>query len=68
MSVLLLTYFSYFYSTSIPISTNIFPVHQKNQDLIAKQRINLAEVSYLDLDFVAKIIKNLGNPKTNTVF
>lgn len=35
----------------------------KIQTLIAKQRINPAEVSHLDLDFVAKIIKNFENPK-----
>ena len=36
---------------------------EKIQNLIAKQRINPAEVSYLDLDFVAKVIKNFENPK-----
>ena len=35
----------------------------KIQTVIDKQRINLAEVDYLDLDFVAKIIKNFENPK-----
>jgi hypothetical protein len=35
----------------------------KIQSLIAKQRINPAEVSHLDLDFVAKIIRNFENPK-----
>lgn len=34
----------------------------KIQKLIAKQRINPAEVDHLDLDFVAKIIKNFENP------
>lgn len=33
------------------------------QKLMTKQRINPAEVSHLDLDFVAKIIKNFENPK-----
>jgi len=36
---------------------------EKTQTLIAEQRISLAEVSYLDLDFVAKIIDNFENPK-----
>ena len=34
----------------------------KIQDLIAKQRINPAEVSYLNLDFVAYVVKNCENP------
>lgn len=33
------------------------------QALIDKQRINLAEVEYLDLDSVTKIIQNFDNPK-----
>ena len=37
---------------------------KKIQGLIDKQRINLAEVEYLDLNSVAKIIKNFRNPKT----
>ena len=41
----------------------LFVNKAKIQDLIAKQRKNLAEVSYLDLDFVTKIIKNFENPK-----
>ena len=36
---------------------------EKTQALIAEQRTNLAEVSYLDLDFVTKIIENFENPK-----
>lgn len=36
---------------------------EKVQNLIAEQRSNLAEVSHLDLNFVAKIIKNFENPK-----
>lgn len=36
--------------------------HGKIQALIDKQRINLAEVDYLDLDTVAKIIENFENP------
>ena len=35
----------------------------KIQNAIAEQRSNPAEVNYLDLDFVAKIIKNFENPK-----
>ena len=34
----------------------------KIQDLIDKQRTNLAEVEYLDLDSIAKIIKDFKNP------
>ena len=34
----------------------------KIQDLIDKQRTNLAEVEYLDLDSIAKIIKDFENP------
>ena len=37
---------------------------KKIQGLIDKQRINLAEVEYLDLNSVAKVIKNFRNPKT----
>lgn len=36
---------------------------EKIQNIIAEQRTNPAEVSYLDLDFVAKVIKNFENPK-----
>ena len=36
---------------------------KKIQDLITQQRINLAEVSYLDLDSIANIIENFENPK-----
>lgn len=36
---------------------------EKIQNLIAEQRINLAEVDYLDLDFVAKVIEKFENPK-----
>ena len=32
------------------------------QDLIGKQRTNLADVDYLDLDSIAKIIENFENP------
>ncbi len=35
---------------------------EKIQALIDKQRINLAEVAYLDLDSVAKIVKDFENP------
>ena len=34
----------------------------KIQDLIDKQRTNLAEVEYLDLDSIANIVKNFENP------
>lgn len=34
----------------------------KIQDLITKQRINPAEVNYLDLDFVAKVVNKFENP------
>ena len=36
---------------------------EKVQNLITEQRSSLAEVSHLDLDFVAKVIKNFENPK-----
>jgi len=36
---------------------------EKIQTLIDKQRINLAEVEYLDLDSVAKVVKDFENPK-----
>ena len=36
---------------------------EKIQNLIDKQQRTLTEVTYLDLDFVAKIIKNFENPK-----
>lgn len=29
---------------------------EKNQDFIAKQRINLADVAYIDLDLIAKVL------------
>ena len=35
---------------------------EKIQDLIDKQRINLAEVEYLDLDLVTKLIQDFENP------
>ena len=37
---------------------------EKIQNLIDKQQRTLTEVTYLDLDFVAKIIKNFENPKS----
>lgn len=33
------------------------------QAIIAEQRTNRAEVSYVDLDFIAKVVKNFENPK-----
>ncbi|MDE6515531.1 MAG: hypothetical protein K2L03_05775 [Bacteroidales bacterium] len=36
---------------------------EKIQTLIDKQRTNSAEVAYLDLDYVAKILQNFENPK-----
>lgn len=36
---------------------------EKIQNLIAEQRTSLAEVSYLDLDFVTKVVDNFENPK-----
>ena len=36
---------------------------EKIQKIIDKQQINPAYVTYLDLDFVAKIVKNFENPK-----
>lgn len=36
---------------------------EKIQDLIAKQQTNLADVNYLDLNFVTKIVENFENPK-----
>ena len=44
-------------------SKNLKKMELKTQALIAEQRINLAEVSYLDLDFVTKVIENFENPK-----
>lgn len=38
---------------------------KKVQDLITQQQTNLADVSYLDLNSVANIIKNFENPKIN---
>ncbi len=36
---------------------------EKIQTLIAQQRTNLADVEYLDLDSVAKVVKNFQIPK-----
>lgn len=36
--------------------------HKKIKALIAQQRINLADVNYLDLKDVAKVIENFENP------
>jgi hypothetical protein len=36
---------------------------EKIQDLIAKQQTNLADVGYLDLNFVAKLRKNTETAK-----
>ena len=36
---------------------------EKVQNLINQQRTNLAEVEYLDLDSIAKIVENFENPK-----
>lgn len=38
---------------------------EKNQILIDQQRTNLAEVDYLDLDSVAKLVKEFVNPTIN---
>jgi hypothetical protein len=38
---------------------------EKIQALIDKQRTNLAEVEYLDLDSVAKVIESFENPKVS---
>ena len=35
---------------------------EKIQTLIAQQQTNLADLEYLDLDSVAKIIKHFENP------
>ena len=35
---------------------------EKIQDLIDKQRTNLADVDYLDLDSIAKVVENFENP------
>ena len=35
---------------------------EKIQALIDKQRTNLADVEYLDLDSVAKVVENFENP------
>lgn len=38
---------------------------KKVQDLITQQQTNLADVSYLDLNSVTKVLKNFQNPKQN---
>lgn len=38
---------------------------KKVQDLITQQQTNLAEVSYLDLNSVTKVLKDFQNPKPN---
>lgn len=38
---------------------------KKVQDLITQQQTNLAEVSYIDLNSVTKVLKNFQNPKQN---
>lgn len=38
---------------------------EKIQILINQQRTNLAEVEYLDLDLVAKIVKDFENPSVD---
>ena len=38
---------------------------EKVQNLIAQQRINLAEVSYLDLNLINNIIQNFQNPSVS---
>ena len=35
---------------------------EKIQNLIAEQRTSLAEVSYLNLDFITKVVENFENP------
>ena len=40
---------------------------EKIQDLINQQRINLADVDYLDLDSVAKVLNNFENPRIENV-
>ena len=40
---------------------------EKIQTLINQQRINLAEVEYLDLDSVAKIVKAFENPSIDSM-
>ena len=42
----------------------LFVDKEKIQTLIDKQRTNLAEVEYLDLDNVVKVVENFENPKT----
>lgn len=37
-------------------------IKKRTLDLIDQQQINLADVEYLDLDSVTKIIKNFQNP------
>ena len=41
---------------------------EKVQNLIAQQRINLADVSYLDLNSIYSIVKNFKNAKNNLQF
>ena len=36
---------------------------EKIQNLIAERRTSLAEVSYLNLDFITKVVENFENPK-----
>ena len=38
---------------------------EKVQTLINQQRTNLADVDYLDLNSIAKIVKNFQNPNTD---
>ena len=39
---------------------------KKNQILIDQQRMTLADVEYLDLDSVAKIVKEFENPSIDS--
>ena len=41
---------------------------EKIQDLIDKQRTNLADVKYLDLDSIAKVVKALIIQKSMKIF
>ncbi|MEE1226354.1 MAG: hypothetical protein UHM08_04535 [Bacteroidales bacterium] len=47
------------YNNSLRMQTNLNK--EKIQTLIDKQRTNLADVEYLDLDSVAKILQNFEN-------
>ena len=52
----------------VPCSAPLYADKQKVQDQISQQRINLADVKYLDWDRVHSIINSFVNPQARSVF